>query len=188
MEKKIDVTPAIWIEQKRERTIKENKAKAYLDRCEQKNASKQRKRKKIVVAGVCLAIIACGLVAYKPVMQKVSANETETITTETEYVYPDCNVFGQYEKDGLTYLICEMPNGELRDYIIEDAPEGKIDLVCFVTDNQDDYESYEVANAIQLTGNLVNLNNVVSCDVTENGIQLNLEDGTGYYIELTETN
>ena len=41
-------------------------------------------------------------------------------------------------------LVCEMPNGELHKYGIIDAPEGKIDTVCFKTENQDDYSVYEV--------------------------------------------
>ena len=75
---------------------------------------------------------------------------TTQTTTETEYVYVICDVVDSYEtqetQDDIytTNIVCEMPNGELHIYAIEDAPEGIIELVCFRTDNQDVYETYEV--------------------------------------------
>lgn len=72
----------------------------------------------------------------------------QTTITETNYVYVICDVVDSYEelKDEIytTNLVCDMPNGELHTYTIEDAPEGTIELVCFRTDNQDDYKAYEV--------------------------------------------
>lgn len=82
-----------------------------------------------------------------------NANETakaETVETENKtdnYVYIICDVVDNYdEPNGIyaTNLVCKMPNGKLHKYTIEDAPEGKVELVCFRTDNQDDYEAYEV--------------------------------------------
>lgn len=55
-----------------------------------------------------------------------------------------------------TYIICDvetntdteinaiMPNGEIHTYEAEDLPEEDISLVCFATENQDDYTSYEI--------------------------------------------
>lgn len=63
---------------------------------------------------------------------------------EKTYVYPICNVLETYHTETGTILVCVMPNGELHAYEIEDAPEGKVELVCFKTDNQDDYTCYEV--------------------------------------------
>jgi hypothetical protein len=67
--------------------------------------------------------------------------------TETNYTYVICDVVYYYgdstEDIYATNLVCEMPNGELHTYTIEDAPE-EAELVCFRTDNQDDYTTYEV--------------------------------------------
>ena len=63
-------------------------------------------------------------------------------------VHVICEVVGRYDayEDGYTYsgLICKMPNGEFKKYPIQDAPEGNVTLVCFETENQDDYSSYEI--------------------------------------------
>ena len=68
--------------------------------------------------------------------------------TEPNYVYVICDVVDSYEdlQDDIyvTNLVCEMQNGELHTYTTEDAPEGIVELVCFRTDNQDDYKTYEV--------------------------------------------
>lgn len=68
--------------------------------------------------------------------------------TQENYVYVICDVMESYEElqDDIyiTNLVCNMPNGELHIYTIEDAPEGTVELVCLRTDNQDDYKSYEV--------------------------------------------
>ena len=68
--------------------------------------------------------------------------------TETNYVYVICDVVASYgecpEDIYATNLLCEMPDGTLHVYQIEDAPEGKVELVCFQTSNQDNYETYEV--------------------------------------------
>ena len=189
--KEIKVEPGIWIAQKRESMIRKEKAQAYSDRCKRRKEAKlKHKRMKTVLGScVCSAIFISGIVfTCKPATQEVSANEAVYTAEikETEYVYPDCNVIEQYDKAGYTYLICEMPNGELHDYMIEDAPEGKIDIVCFRTNNQEDYNSYKVVNTIQLSKNYINLESIDSCDITETGILLNLEDGTGYYLEINE--
>lgn len=67
--------------------------------------------------------------------------------TETNYTYVICDVVYYYgdstEDIYATNLVCEMPNGELHTYTIEDAPE-EAELVCFRTNNQDNYETYEV--------------------------------------------
>lgn len=63
-----------------------------------------------------------------------------------DYTYPICSVVETYNTENETILVCEMPNGELHEYKIEDAPEGKIELVCFKTTNQDNYTSYEVVS------------------------------------------
>ena len=73
---------------------------------------------------------------------KTEVTETE-VETETDYVYVICDVVDNYDTD-ITNLVCKMPNGKNHIYTIEDAPEGKIKLVCFRTENQDDYTVYEV--------------------------------------------
>ena len=74
--------------------------------------------------------------------------KTETVETEPHYIYVICDVVGSYgecpEDIYATNLLCEMPDGTLHVYQIEDAPEGKVELVCFKTDNQDDYTTYEI--------------------------------------------
>ena len=71
--------------------------------------------------------------------------KTETkIQTQTEYVYPICEVTDQYDTEDVTVLVCLMPNGELHRYEITDAPEGKIELAVFRTANQDSYDDYEL--------------------------------------------
>lgn len=88
----------------------------------------------------------------------IKFEEEQTVTTsevycleipnKTEYTYVICDVVYYYgdttEDIYATNLVCEMPNGELHTYTIEDAPEGNVELVCFRTDNQDDYEAYEI--------------------------------------------
>ena len=68
--------------------------------------------------------------------------ETPTETTEQKYVYIICDV----KSNDFGTLTVEMPNGELHNYVIIDPPEGKIELVTFrvETENQSDYSEYEV--------------------------------------------
>lgn len=61
-------------------------------------------------------------------------------------VYVICDVVETEESGDTTLLTCEMPNGELHAYEIEDAPE-EIELVCFKTNDQDDYSVYEIVGA-----------------------------------------
>ena len=62
----------------------------------------------------------------------------------TEKVYIIVDVVETTETQNGTELDCEMPNGEIHTYDIEDAPEGKITIACLSTENQDDYTVYEV--------------------------------------------
>lgn len=79
-----------------------------------------------------------------------ACNTAKYIESTTEnYTYPICDVVNNYEEtdengDRVTVLVCKMPNGELHEYTVTDAPEGKIEVVCFRTENQDDYNDYEV--------------------------------------------
>lgn len=61
-------------------------------------------------------------------------------------VYVICDVVETEESGDTTLLTCEMPNGELHTYEIEDAPE-EMELVCFKTENQDDFTEYEIVGA-----------------------------------------
>lgn len=191
--KEIKAEPILWINKRRENMLREEKAESYSNRCKRRlELRKQRKRARMIVgAFVCASIFVCGIMfTYKPATQEVSAEnstmETVTMETETEtgYTYPDCKVVSQYEEEDFTVLICEMPNGELHSYNIIDAPEGKIDLAIFQTDNQDDYTSYEFLAPIQLNGNHINLDSVISVDVTETEIKLHYIDGTVYTISI----
>ena len=78
-----------------------------------------------------------------PVVETKVQTEVETEIEEINYVYVICDVVDNYDTD-VTNLVCKMPNGKHHIYEIEDAPEGKIELVCFRTTNQDDYTLYEV--------------------------------------------
>lgn len=80
-----------------------------------------------------------------PTEIKTEVSETE-VTTETNYVYVICDVVDYYGDELCDYainLVCKMPNGTLHTYVIEDPP-AEAELVCFRTDNQDDYSNYEV--------------------------------------------
>lgn len=90
--------------------------------------------------GISLGVLIT-IASNKETPTEVKAEET---IEHTETVYPICDVVDNYETETGTVLVCEMPNGELHEYKIEDAPEGKVELVCFRTDNQDDYTAYEV--------------------------------------------
>lgn len=127
----------------------------------------------------------------------VKASETETeipAETQTETVagipavYVICDVIKNYDEivDGELYHTLEviMPNGEIHKYGIQDPPEGNIDIVCFKTENQDDYSVYEVVAASSLTGSHIDMNDVIGYYATETGILLELSDGTGYYLEV----
>ena len=99
------------------------------------------KSKSLAVIGLIIVmtvtLTACSTAKY-------IANTTETY----EYEYVICDVKGTIidTSSDITRIQCEMPNGELHEYKIEDAPEGEIELVCFRTINQDDYTSYEVVS------------------------------------------
>ena len=84
-----------------------------------------------------------GIFAMAAALSLRTPIETTEIKTETDYVYVICDVLANYDTN-VTNLVCKMPNGEHHIYEIEDAPEGKIELVCFRTENQDDYTVYEV--------------------------------------------
>lgn len=191
--KEIKAEPILWINKRRENMIRQEKAESYSERCKRRlELRKQRKRAKMILGAFVLSsVFICGIMfTYKPATQEVSAEKStmETVImeteTETRYIYPDCKVVSQYDAEDYTVLICEMPDGSLHDYNIVDPPEGKIDIAMFQTDNQDDYESYEFLTAIQLNGNHINLESVVSIDVTETEIKLHYIDGTVYTLGL----
>lgn len=114
----------------------------------------------------------------------VKAADTKT---ETPDVYVICDVIKNYDEvvDGEFYHALEvvMPNGEIHKYYIQDPPEWNIDIVCFKTQNQDDYSVYEVVAASSLTGSHIDMNDVIGYYTTETGLLLELSDGSGYYIE-----
>jgi hypothetical protein len=99
----------------------------------------------LLMAGtIGLCLLFTGIAKANPAIE-----ETETAEEpKTDPVYVICDVTENYDTEvagqALTVLVCEMPNGELHQYGIIDAPEGKIDTVCFKTENQDDYSVYEV--------------------------------------------
>lgn len=100
----------------------------------------------LLVAGIIGgSLLFTGIAKAKAIEETEEIEETETIKNP---VYVICDVTENYdtEVDGqtLTVLVCEMPNGELHIYGIEDAPDGDITVVCFKTENQDDYSVYEV--------------------------------------------
>lgn len=103
----------------------------------------------LLVAGIVGgSLLFTGIAKAKEAPAIEETEEVEETEIVKNPVYVICDVTENYdtEVDGqtLTVLVCEMPNGELHKYGIEDAPEGKIDTVCFKTENQDDYSVYEV--------------------------------------------
>ena len=78
-----------------------------------------------------------------PVQNNNTVLESTTIDETEQVYYIICDVVNTYTDNG-THVICEMPNGEQRDYEIIDAPLGDIELVCFATENQEDYTYYKI--------------------------------------------
>lgn len=117
-------------------------------------------KRKAVTVMLSLMIATAGFIGAKNVKanQPVEFPAVEIVEHKTEPVYVICDVIDNYEDEIPVYdkygnlddyyvgtvLVCEMPNGELHQYGIQDAPEGDIDTVCFKTENQNDYSVYEV--------------------------------------------
>lgn len=98
------------------------------------------------IVGSCLLFTGIAKAKEAPAIEETEEiEETETIKNP---VYVICDVTENYDTEvdeqTLTVLVCEMPNGELHQYGIIDAPDGDITVVCFKTENQDDYSVYEV--------------------------------------------
>lgn len=70
--------------------------------------------------------------------------ELQSTENENNSVYIICDVIETYTDNNGTHVVCEMPDKDLLDCIVIDAPLGEIELVCFITDNQDDYTSYKI--------------------------------------------
>ena len=106
----------------------------------------------LIIFGLGVMIAIAGFLNVSKETKETKAETvevaTETMITETNYTYVICDVVDSYgdcpEDIYATNLVCKMPDGTLHKYIIEDAPEGKVELVCFRTTNQDNYEAYEV--------------------------------------------
>lgn len=102
----------------------------------------------LIIFGLGVMIAIAGFLNVSGTKAETVEVATETMETETNYVYVICDVVDSYgecpEDPYATNLVCKMPDGTLHVYQIEDAPEGKVELVCFQTSNQDDYEKYEV--------------------------------------------
>lgn len=106
---------------------------------------------KIICTFLCISFtsIAC-IACNKMETTDIPVAEAKVVKTETEpqYVHVICDVIFSYgdtvDDIYATNLVCKMPDGTLHVYQIEDAPEGKVELVCFRTTNQDDYSVYEV--------------------------------------------
>ena len=81
-------------------------------------------------------------IVFTPIIEQNIERKQSNIEVNEAHVI--CDVVEYYDAEENTVLVCEMPNGELHEYYIEDAPEGDIDIVCLRTENQNDYTMYEV--------------------------------------------
>lgn len=95
---------------------------------------------RLFIIACITVIVALGSVACS----QANAKEPEVVyltqPDRTEYCYVIADVAYTTE----TELGVLMPNGEVHDFVVDDAPEGEVREVCFRTENLDDYEQYEV--------------------------------------------
>ena len=92
-----------------------------------------------------ISVIGTVGVAYgRDILNGINIRTGELITAEPVYLI--CDVIENYNADEYTTLVVELPNGELHEYSVTDAPEGQIDEVCLYCPNGNDAppSEYEV--------------------------------------------
>ena len=109
--------------------------------------AKARQTKFRTFCGYCIvAIILIGSTLGVAYASDISRGVNPCTGELTEPVYLICDVVESYNADEYTTLVVELPNGELHEYSVTDAPEGQINEVCLYCPNGNDAppSEYEV--------------------------------------------